>query len=221
MTLAALPNLLTGARLVLGLVMFICLAGPVGAIPLLFDRVEVSGQFLSWQVSVVAFTIAAVTDFFDGWIARRYDAATIWGAILDPIADKMLVTGTILGLSALGPNPHVVAPGALILFREFFVSALREVGAGRSVVFPVTRLAKWKTTLQLLALWAQLIVATWPAWRFSADPTIRGPAELAANTLMWIAAAVTLWTGWTYWRAARNQLASVSQVSAAGNSPHQ
>jgi CDP-diacylglycerol--glycerol-3-phosphate 3-phosphatidyltransferase len=206
MNLKSLPNLMTGARLVLGLVMFVCLAGPVGAIPLLFDTAEVSDQFLSWQISVVAFSVAAVTDFFDGWLARRYEATSVWGAILDPIADKMLVAGTILGLSAIGPNPHVVAPGALILFREFFVSALREVGAGRGVQFPVTALAKWKTTLQLVALWMQLIVATWPAWRFSADPGVRGPFEVAANSLMWIAAAVTLWTGWQYWRAARAQL---------------
>jgi CDP-diacylglycerol--glycerol-3-phosphate 3-phosphatidyltransferase len=208
MTLKALPNLLTGARLALGLVMFVCLAGPVGAIPFLFEGVEVSGQFQFWQLAVVAFTLAAVTDFFDGWAARRFDAVSVWGAILDPIGDKMLVAGTILGLSAVGPNPHVVAPGALILLREFFVSALREVGAGRGVQFPVTALAKWKTTLQLTALFAQLMVATWPAWRLPADPAVRGPVEVAANLLMWAAAAVTLWTGWQYWRAARAQLSA-------------
>jgi CDP-diacylglycerol--glycerol-3-phosphate 3-phosphatidyltransferase len=157
---------------------------------------------------VVAFAVAAVTDFFDGWLARKYHATSVWGAILDPIADKMLVAGTILGLSAIGPNPHVVAPGALILFREFFVSALREVGAGRGVTFPVTALAKWKTTLQLVALGMQLVRATWPAWRLPADPGVQGPFELAANVLMWVAAAVTLWTGWSYWRAARSQLSA-------------
>ncbi len=207
MNLAALPNLLTGARLVLGLVMFICLAGASGNIPFLSDSLTPEAQFGLQRWSFVAFVLAAVTDFFDGWAARRWNAESVWGAILDPIADKILVAGTILGLGSLGANPHIVAPGALILFREFFVSALREVGAGRGVKFPVTPLAKWKTTLQLVALGAQLIVASWPAWRLPSDPGLRGPFEVAADVLMWVAAAVTLWTGWIYWRAARSQMA--------------
>ncbi|MBW3558163.1 MAG: CDP-diacylglycerol--glycerol-3-phosphate 3-phosphatidyltransferase [Proteobacteria bacterium] len=204
---AALPNLLTGARLVLGLVMFICLAGASGNIPFLSDSLTPEAQFGLQRWSFVAFVLAAVTDFFDGWAARRWNAESVWGAILDPIADKILVAGTILGLGSLGANPHIVAPGALILFREFFVSALREVGAGRGVKFPVTPLAKWKTTLQLVALGAQLIVASWPAWRLPSDPGLRGPFEVAADVSMWVAAAVTLWTGWIYWRAARSQMA--------------
>ena len=155
----ALPNILTGGRLVLGLVMFICLAGASGNIPFLSDHLTPEAQFGLQRWAVVAFVLAAVTDFFDGWAARRWNATSVWGAILDPIADKILVAGTILGLSSLGANPHVVAPGALILFREFFVSALREVGARRGVRFPVTSLAKWKTTLLLVALAGQLIVA--------------------------------------------------------------
>lgn len=214
MTLAALPNLLTGARLVLGLVMFLCLAGASGNIPWLSDSLTPEGQFGLQRWSFVAFALAAITDFFDGWAARRWDAESVWGAILDPIADKILVAGTILGLSSLGANPHIVAPGALILFREFFVSALREVGAGRGVRFPVTGLAKWKTTLQLVALAAQLIVASWPAWRLPSDPAVRGPFEFTADLLMWVAAAVTLWTGWSYWRAARGQLAEPARAAA-------
>ena len=197
-----IPNYLTGARLVLGFVMFICLAGAAGSIPFLSESLTPEAQFGLQRWSFIAFAAAAITDFFDGWAARKLNAASIWGAILDPIADKILVAGTILGLSALGPNPHIVAPGALILFREFFVSALREVGAGRGVVFPVTTLAKWKTTLQLVALGAQLIVASWPAWGLQSDPQVLNPAIFIANALMWIAAAVTLWTGWGYWAAA-------------------
>ena len=206
MSLAALPNLLTGARLVLGLLMFLCLAGASGNIPFLSDSLTPEAQFELQRWSLVAFVVAAVTDFFDGWAARRWNVESVWGAILDPIADKILVAGAILGLSSLGANPHVVAPGALILFREFFVSALREVGAGRGVTFPVTVLAKWKTTLQLVALAAQLIEASWTAWRLPSDPGLRGGFDVTADALMWIAAAVTLWTGWTYWRAARSQL---------------
>ena len=201
-----IPNYLTGARLVLGFVMFICLAGAAGAIPYLSESLTPAAQFQLQRWAVVAFVLAAVTDWVDGWAARKLHAQSVWGAILDPIADKILVAGTLLGLSALGPNPHIVAPGALILFREFFVSALREVGGGRGIVFPVTPLAKWKTTLQLVALAAQLIVASWPAWGLENDPRVLTPATLAANTLMWVAAAITLWTGWGYWSAARHRL---------------
>ena len=201
-----IPNYLTAARLFLGFVMFICLAGAAGAIPFLSDRLTPEAQFGLQRWSFIAFAAAAITDFFDGWAARKFNAATLWGAILDPIADKILIAGTILGLSALGPNPHIVAPGAIILFREFFVSALREVGAGRGIVFPVTKLAKWKTTLQLVALGAQLIVASWPAWGLESDPNVQNPAIWVADALMWIAAAVTLWTGVDYWRAAQKRL---------------
>ena len=207
----ALPNILTGARLALGLLMFICLAGGAGAVPFLSDGLTSEAQFRLQQVSLLAFVAAAVTDWFDGWAARRFNAETVWGAILDPIADKILVAGTILGLSALGSATpgyrHVVTAGALILFREFFVSALREVSAGKGVSFPVTTLAKWKTTLQLVALALQLLVATWAAWGFAHEAELIGPLTVTANTLMWVAAAVTLWTGWVYWREARKRLA--------------
>ena len=201
-----IPNYLTGARLVLGFIMFICLAGAAGAIPWLSDSLDAQAQFQLQRWSVVAFVLAASTDWIDGWAARRLNAQSVWGAILDPIADKILVAGTLLGLSALGPNPHIVAPGALILFREFFVSALREVGGGRGIVFPVTPLAKWKTTIQLVALASQLIVASWPAWGLENDPRVLNPVTLLANALMWLAAGLTLWTGWGYWAAARNRL---------------
>src|SRR5918997_1670230 len=195
-----IPNWLTAGRLVLGFVMFVCLAGAAGSIPFLSESLTPEAQFGLQRWSFIAFAAAAITDFFDGWAARKFNAATLWGAILDPIADKILIAGTILGLSALGPNPHIVAPGAIILFREFFVSALREVGAGRGVVFPVTKLAKWKTTLQLVALGAQLVVASWPAWGLETDPAVQNPAIWIADALMWIAAAVTLWTGIGYWQ---------------------
>lgn len=205
-----IPNLLTGARLALGLVMFVCLAGAAGGIPFLSDRLTPEAQFQLQRWAFAAFVVAAATDGLDGWAARRLGAVTVWGAVLDPIADKILVAGAILGLSALGPNPHIAAPGALILFREFFVSALREAGAGRGVDFPVTPLAKWKTAVQLTALAAQLLIASWPAWGLQSDPRVLGPATVTADALMWIAAAITLWTGWGYWHAARRRLGTAS-----------
>ena len=148
----SLPNILTGSRLVMALFMFVALAASTGAVPYFADRLEPETQFALQRWAVYAFIVAALTDFVDGWLARKLNAETVWGAILDPIGDKVLVCGAILGLLSLGPQPMVVLPAGLILFREFTVSALREVGAGKGVKLPVTLLAKWKTTLQLVAL---------------------------------------------------------------------
>jgi CDP-diacylglycerol--glycerol-3-phosphate 3-phosphatidyltransferase len=196
------PNLITGLRLVLAVAVFVLLA----AVPLLSASLPLEGQFTLERWAFAAFVVAALTDFVDGWLARRLKAESIWGAILDPIADKVLVCGAILGLLSLGPNPAVAIPGALILFREFAVSALREVTAGRGVRLPVTLLAKWKTTLQLLGLGAELLAAGWAAFGLPADPAIEGPAVIAAHVLLWLAAAVTLITGAQYALQARRAL---------------
>jgi CDP-diacylglycerol--glycerol-3-phosphate 3-phosphatidyltransferase len=201
----ALPNLITGARLALSLFVFFALAAVAGDMP----GLDVSGgaAFALDRWALFAFVAAAVTDFFDGWLARRLDAASVWGAILDPIADKVLVCATVLGLMALAASPAVVVPAALILFREFTVSALREALAGR-VTLPVTLLAKWKTTLQLVALAAELVVATWSALGLPPEPGPILAASWTAHTLLWLAAVVTLITGAQYLWQARKVLAA-------------
>ena len=148
----ALPNILTSLRLVLTLFVFLALATAAGAVPYVSEQLTPETQFALQRWAFWSFVIAAVTDFFDGWLARKLDAVTVWGAILDPIGDKVLVCGAILGLLAMGGQPAVVLPAGLMLFREFTVSALREVGAGKGIKLPVTMLAKWKTTLQLQKL---------------------------------------------------------------------
>ena len=203
-----LPNILTAGRLVLTLLMFLALCAAAGGIPWVSDQLTPDMQFGLQRWAFWAFVVAAVTDFFDGWLARKLNAMTVWGAILDPIGDKVLVAGAILGLMALGPQPQVALPAALILFREFTVSALREVAAGKGVSLPVTMLAKWKTTLQLVALAAELLVACWAAFNLPADPAILGPMTLLAHGLLWLAAVVTIITGVQYWEAARKALAS-------------
>ena len=197
-----LPNLLTGLRLALALFTFFGLA----AAALLSERLTPAMQFALERWAFWAFVVAAITDFLDGALARRLHAETVWGAILDPIADKVLVCGVILGLLSLGPNAAVAIPAALILFREFTVSALREVAAGKGVTLPVTLLAKWKTTLQLVALGAELLVACWAAFSLPSDPTVLGPATTIAHGLLWLAAIVTLFTGAQYWEQARRAL---------------
>jgi len=199
-----LPNLITGLRLALALFTFFALAGAA----VLGDRLTPESQFSLERWAFWAFVVAALTDFVDGWLARRLHAETVWGAILDPIADKVLVCGVVLGLLSLGPNAAVAIPAALILFREFTVSALREVAAGKGVSLPVTLLAKWKTTLQLIALAAELVVATWSALGLPSDPGPIWAIAVLAHGLLWIAAAVTLITGAQYLLQARKALAA-------------
>ena len=203
----ALPNILTSLRLVLTLFVFMALATVAGAVPGFSEHLTPEDQFGLQRWAFWAFVIAAVTDFFDGWLARKLDAVTVWGAILDPIGDKVLVCGAILGLLALGGQPMVVLPAGLMLFREFTVSALREVGAGKGIKLPVTRLAKWKTTLQLTALAAEMVIASWGAFDLPAEPAVRDPATLIAHSLMWAATIVTLITGAQYWEQTRKALA--------------
>jgi CDP-diacylglycerol--glycerol-3-phosphate 3-phosphatidyltransferase len=202
----SLPNILTGSRLFMALFMFVAFAAAAGAVPYFSNRLEPDAQFALQRWAVYAFVLAAVTDFFDGWLARKLDAVSVWGAILDPIGDKVLVCGAILGLLSLGPQPFVVLPAGLILFREFTVSALREVGAGKGVKLPVTLLAKWKTTLQLTALAMELVVAAWGAFALPEGTPLREGFEWAAHGLFWVAAVVTLITGWQYWDQTRKAL---------------
>jgi CDP-diacylglycerol--glycerol-3-phosphate 3-phosphatidyltransferase len=164
-------------------------------------------SFAVWAFWI--FAIAASTDWVDGYLARRWHATTRWGAILDPIADKVLVTGAILGVLASGSLPGIAVPCGLILFREFAVSALRESMAGK-VKLPVTLLAKWKTTLQMLALGALQLTLLWDAFGLrNPDGTslVWQPAfEAFAIALTWIAAAITLWTGWQYFSKAQQKM---------------
>ena len=201
--LRSLPNILTGARIALGLGVFAVLAYAAGALPF---QSGVPGPadrsaLLIW--SAVAFAAGAITDYFDGWLARKLHAQSVWGAILDPIADKIAVGGVIVGLCALNPQPAIVVAGGLILFRELFVSGLREVGAARGLTFPVTKLAKWKTTVQLVALVGEILAAG----------INRADLRLTADALMWLAAVLTLWTGAEYAMAGVRGLAAARGAS--------
>ena len=204
-----IPNILTGLRLFAGVVMFLILAGaaPQG-LPLLSEYLSPDDQFRFARTAFVIFVVAASTDWVDGFLARRWHATTRWGAILDPIADKVLITGAILGVLASGSLPGIAVPCGLILFREFAVSALRETVAGK-VKLPVTLLAKWKTTLQMLALGA-LQLALVPLWEGFGLPLEWLPQfQTFAYVLLWIAALVTLWTGWQYFSKAQQKMSQI------------
>lgn len=198
-----IPNILTMIRLIGGVVMFVLLAGAVGGIPYLNVDAEVLDSLQRWGVYI--FIISALTDLFDGILARRLHAESRWGAILDPIADKILVCGTILGLFCIKTGDPVFAlPAAFILFREFAVSALREAGAARGVKVPVSFMGKIKTTLQLIALAALLITESWSA--FHLPPEWYDPSFVVSNLLLLIAAIASIWSGVAYFIAARADL---------------
>ncbi len=192
-----LPNALTIARIVLASLVFFILAAAAGALPGQHEAPDVAARTACLVSSFVIFAFAAITDYFDGWLARKLDATSPWGVILDPIADKIAIAAAIIGLVVLEPTGAIAIPGFVILFREMFVSGLRESLAPRGIKLPVTMLAKWKTTLQLVALALEMPAAITPegsGWR------------LGVHALLWLAALITLWTGWEYTHGAARAL---------------
>jgi len=168
-----LPNLLTLGRI---------------ALILPFAVVFLHGSVESRWVALLLFVIAAATDWFDGYLARRLNQGSPFGRMLDPIADKLLVMSAILLLVATGGIAGwPIAAALIILLREIAVSGFREYLGPLGVVVPVSKLAKWKTAAQLVALC--LLIAPMPA------------LEMPGDALLWVAAVVTVITGWSYFRA--------------------
>lgn len=153
----------------------------------------------SWGMTaaLVIFALASVTDFLDGWVARARGEVSALGAALDPLADKLLVAAALLLLvhDDVIKGFGVIA-ALIILLREVALMGFREAMVQFGGVLPVTSLAKWKTTAQLIAI-AALIAA--------ASDGLIGEAALApANGLLWLAAFLTFWTGADYaWSAAQ------------------
>ncbi|MGB1027703.1 MAG: CDP-diacylglycerol--glycerol-3-phosphate 3-phosphatidyltransferase, partial [Rhodospirillaceae bacterium] len=134
----SLPNILTFGR--------------IAVIPIMVILFYVPGETARW-INCGLFILAAITDFFDGWLARKMGSVSDLGRFLDPIADKLLVAAVLLMLAAMDRLDVWSYPAAcIILMREILVSGLREYLAELQVRMPVTKLAKWKTTVQLIAL---------------------------------------------------------------------
>jgi len=173
--LTSLPNLLTLSRIL--------------AIPAVIATFYLPGDGARW-LACALFTAAAVTDWLDGHMARRWQQQSEIGRFLDPIADKLLVSATLFMLTTFGRlSAEAILPALVILCREILVSGLREYLAGLRVGMPVSRLAKWKTVIQMVAI-GVLIVGD------------AGPAALPVTTigelLLWVAALLTLVTGYDY-----------------------
>jgi CDP-diacylglycerol--glycerol-3-phosphate 3-phosphatidyltransferase len=193
-----LPNILTVLRLA---------AAPGLAILFLYF----SRPFADW-LALGLFLTAAATDWFDGYIARAWKQESRFGAAMDPIADKAMVVIAIMVIAGYsGMNPWLILPATVILFREVFVSGLREYLGDRARLLAVTKLAKWKTTAQMVAIAVLFLgtgldyleagrapeagqghlIATWSA---------AGTATFVGLALIWVAAALTAITGWDYFR---------------------
>lgn len=206
------PNILTVIRL---------LAAPGVALMFLYFQRPWADWF-----ALSLFIGAAVTDWFDGYLARLWKQESKFGTMLDPIADKAMVVIAIMVITGYsGMNPWLILPATAILFREVFVSGLREFLGAKAGLLKVTRLAKWKTTAQMVAI-AVLFLGTGLEYLEGialrgmtpdqyaeavsaglADPIRtcgnRDCAAFATNVglvLIWIAAILTMVTGWDYFR---------------------
>ncbi len=179
-----LPNLLTYLRI---------LAVPLVVLCFFLEGRLQSSEFARWSALAI-FLIASITDFFDGYLARIWKQTSNIGRMLDPIADKLLVASVLLLLAADGTIAGWSLWAAIIILcREILVSGLREYLAGLKVSVPVTQLAKWKTTIQLVSIGFLL---AGPA----GDKVLPYTTETGI-TLLWISAIVTLYTGYDYFRA--------------------
>lgn len=207
-----IPNTLTVLRL---------LAAPGVAVMFLYFHRPWADWF-----ALVLFVSAAITDYFDGYLARLWKQESKFGAMLDPIADKAMVVIAIMVITGYnGMNPWLILPATVILFREVFVSGLREYIGAKAAALKVTKLAKWKTTAQMVAI-AALFLGTGLEYlngvkmqgmtpeqyaeavtAGTADPIracgkrdCASTANLVGLWLIWLAAALTAMTGWEYFR---------------------
>jgi len=178
-----LPNLLTLSRIL--------------AVPVLAALLWWPDWRLGYLLAFVLYCLAGLTDWLDGYFARSSGSVSRLGIFLDPIADKIMVASVILVLTAQGAlrgpyvgDMHVIA-GLVILIREIAVSGLREFLAGLQISVPVSQLAKWKTTLQLVALGALILGGGLPQYAW---------IHQVGLFALWGAAVLTVVTGWDYLR---------------------
>ncbi len=168
--------------------------GRLAAVPVMVALLFWPESHTARWTALGVFVAAAITDYLDGYVARTYHQSSALGRMLDPIADKLLVSACLLMLAA----DHTIVGSSVwaaivILCREVLVSGLREYLAELKVGVPVSKIAKWKTTVQLVSL--GFLVAG------PAGETVLPGTEPIGIALLWLAAALTIWTGWDYMRA--------------------
>jgi len=187
-----LPNLLTLSRIV--------------TVPVLVALLWWPAWEAGYLAAFAVYSLMGVTDYFDGYLARAQGTVSKLGVFLDPIADKIMVAAVILVLTAQGVltgpyvgDMHVIA-GLIILIREIAVSGLREFLGGIQVSVPVSRLAKWKTTFQIICLGALILGRGMPWWTVSVGALTMNLPHTVGLTTLWAAAVLTVITGWDYLR---------------------
>lgn len=164
-----IPNILTLSRIAL--------------LPLLIWLIYAG---FSWA-ALGLYALCAITDFFDGYLARKLNSVSAFGTFLDPISDKVFVILLLLTLVDTGPLSGIwIIAVMVIITRELLVSGLREFLGPKNVQMPVTKLAKWKTTTQMLSLGFLIVAPALPQ------------ALIAGQLLILLAALLTAWTGWLY-----------------------
>ncbi len=175
--ITSLPNLLTLSRILV--------------IPALIAAFYLPSPWSNW-VALGLFGAAGATDWLDGHLARSRNEVSGFGRFLDPVADKLLIAAALLMLVHIGRiDDWTILPAIIILCREIMVSGLREYLAELRVGLPVSKLAKWKTTVQILAI--GFLIAGDEAWHLI-------PAVTIGIVGLWIAAVLTLYTGYDYLR---------------------
>jgi cardiolipin synthase len=194
--LTSLPNLLTLSR--------------IAIIPVVVGLFYVPEAWAAYTACTL-FAAACITDYIDGYLARAWEQESVIGKFLDPIADKLLVSATLIMLVAVMRISGLsVLAAVVILLREVLVSGLREYLAGLNVSVPVTRLGKWKTMIQMVAL-SFLIVGDY------------GPAEIPVTIIgtvgLWGAAILTFISGWDYMRAGMRHMMEDSASKRADRTP--
>ena len=186
------PNLLTLSRIV--------------AIPLLVGTFYLDSPYGNW-IGLGVLVYAGVSDFFDGYLARSWEVQSRFGRALDPIADKLLVSAVLLMLVGFDRIAGLaILPAVVILCREILVSGLREFLAGISVGVPVSNLAKWKTMLQMFSIGFLIVGNSGPAFL---------PTRLIGEAGLWVAAALTLITGYDYLRAGMQHIVEADKAGVA------
>lgn len=194
----SLPNILTLSR--------------IAMLPVLIALLWWPGWQVGYLLAFVLYCLMGITDYFDGMLARSSGSVSKLGVFLDPIADKIMVASVILVLTAMGmlSGPYVgdmhVLAGLIILIREIAVSGLREFLGGLQVSVPVSKLAKWKTTFQLVSLGALILGQGLPGWVVEVSGTVHNVPHTVGLASLWAAAILTLITGWGYLRVGLNHM---------------
>ena len=185
----------------------------IASIPLIAALLFFEQPVFRWT-ALVLYAVACITDFFDGYIARRMDQVSALGRFLDPIADKLVVGAILMAMTATQQiDGWSVLPALIIMCREIMVSGLRDYLATLKIGVPVTLLAKWKTTAQMVALGFLIVGDAGPDWL---PVTLTGPdwlpVTMIGDVLLWIAAVLTVMTGYDYLRVGIKHMADGQQI---------